>query len=65
MNSSLQVLFMNPTLRQLIYDIPLCVNDDINQQNFDFISNERQFKILLNLQKLFIDLNLLNVRAIE
>lgn len=65
MNSSLQVLFMNPSLRQLIYDFPICIEDDITKQNYDFIENERHFNILLNFQKLFIDLNLLRVYSIE
>jgi len=65
MNSSLQVFYMNPNLRQLVYDLPLCIDDNINKQNYDFVQNERHFNILLNIQKLFIQLNMLDTSSIE
>jgi hypothetical protein len=64
MNSSLQVLFMNPLLRQIILDLPLC--DGHIDIPSDFVElNSQKYSILLTIQKLFAQLMNYDIRAIE
>jgi hypothetical protein len=64
MNSALQVLYMNPLLRQIILDLPLCEGHiDIPS---DFVEGGSQkYQILLAIQKLFAHLFKLDIRATE
>ncbi len=64
MNSSLQILFMNPILRQIIYDLPLCSQDDIHIAS-DFIEQNQKYDILIAVQKLFCKLQFLNINSIS
>lgn len=64
MNSSLQILYMNPILRQIIYDLPLCESDDITKPS-NFIELNQKYEILMAIQKLFCELQYLNTQAIS
>ena len=64
MNSALFVLYMNPILRQIIYDLPLCDEFDIKTPS-KFVSNRVMFDILISLQKLFGSLQLLDISALS
>jgi ubiquitin C-terminal hydrolase len=64
MNSALQVLYMNPLFRQILYDLPLCENDDIKSPS-SFIPQSQMYEILMALQKLFIKLEKYDIRAIS
>ena len=63
LNSSLQILYMTPEFRNIIFSLPLCKNklDEIS----DFLPKTQKYDILLSLQKLFSQLNLLNINAIK
>ncbi len=63
MNSALQVLFMNPLFRQIIYDLPLCQGEDINTPS-NFVAQGQMYQILIAIQKLFIKLEKYDIRAI-
>jgi hypothetical protein len=64
MNSALQVLYMNPLLRQIILDLPLCEGHiDIPS---DFVEpGGQKHLILLTIQKLFTQLFKYDIRAVE
>jgi hypothetical protein len=64
MNSSLFVLYMNPILRQIIYELPLCDNNDINTPS-NFVLDPAMYKILISLQKLFGSLQYLNIHSVS
>ena len=64
MNSSLQVLYMNPILRQTIYDLPLCTDDDIAKPS-DLLDKNQKYEILIAIQKLFCQLQYLNIHSIS
>lgn len=64
MNSALQVLFMNPLFRQIIYDLPLCENDNVKSSS-SFIPQGQMYEILIALQKLFIKLEKYDIRALS
>jgi hypothetical protein len=55
---------MNPLFRQIIYDIPLCEGDDISKPS-NFIEAGQMYDILMAVQKLFVNLDKYNVRAIS
>ena len=61
LNSSLQILYMTPKFRNIIFSLPLCKNklDEIS----DFLPKTQKYDILLSLQKLFSQLNILNIHA--
>ena len=61
MNSLIQSLFMNPLFRNAIYSIPLCEND-LSNPNGNI--KGQKFDVLLALQKLLIELERYQVRAI-
>ena len=63
LNSSLQILYMTPKFRNIIFSLPLCKNklDEIS----DFLPKTQKYEILLSLQKLFSQLNILNINAIK
>jgi hypothetical protein len=64
MNSALQVLYMNPILRQIILDLPLC--DGHIEIPTDFVEQGSQkHLILLTIQKLFTQLFKYDIRAVE
>ena len=63
MNSSLQILYMTPKFRNLINSLILC--DKILGNPTDFIKPGQKYNIILCLQKLFSELNLLNIKAIK
>jgi ubiquitin carboxyl-terminal hydrolase 40 len=63
MNSALQVLFMNPLFRQIIYDLPLCEGEDITKPS-QFIESPEMYRILIAFQKLFIQLEKYKIRAV-
>lgn len=54
MNSSLQILYMNPTFRKFLYSLNIS-EDDENRKN----------KLLLAFQKLFIELNFIDTDSIR
>lgn len=64
MNSSLQVLYMNPVLRQAIYDLPLCIEDNISKPS-NFLEKNQKYDILIAIQKLFSKLQFLNIQSIS
>ena len=61
MNSSLQILYMTPKFRNLINSLILC--EKILGNPTDFISQGQKYNIILSLQKLFSELNLLNIKS--
>ena len=63
LNSSLQILYMTPKFRNIIFSLQLCKNklDEIS----DFLPKTQKYDILLSLQKLFSQLNILNINAIK
>ena len=61
MNSSLQILYMTPKFRNLINSLFLC--DKILGNPTEFIPQGQKYNIILSLQKLFSELNLLNIKA--
>ena len=61
MNSSLQILYMTPKFRNLINSLILC--DKILGNPTEFIPQGQKYNIILSLQKLFSELNLLNIKA--
>ena len=63
LNSSLQILYMTPKFRNIIFSLPLCKNklDEISE----FLPKTQKYDILLTLQKLFSQLNSLNINAIK
>ena len=61
MNSSLQILFMTPKFRNLINSLILC--DKILGNPTEFIPQGQKYNIILSLQKLFAELNLMNIKA--
>ena len=61
MNSSLQILYMTPKFRNLINSLILC--DKILGNPTEFIPQGHKYNIVLTLQKLFSELNLLNIKA--
>ena len=61
MNSSLQILYMTPKFRNLINSLILC--DKILGNPTEFIPQGQKYNIILSLQKLFAELNLLNIKA--
>ena len=61
MNSSLQILYMTPKFRNLINSLILC--DKILGNPTEFIPQGQKYNIILSLQKLFAELNLMNLKA--
>mgnify|MGYP002624222439 CR=1 FL=1 len=61
MNSSLQILYMTPKFRNLVNSLILC--DKILGNPTEFIPQGHKYNIVLTLQKLFSELNLLNIKA--
>ena len=61
MNSSLQILYMTPKFRNLINSLILC--DKILGNPTEFIPKGQKYNIILSLQKLFAELNLMNIKA--
>ena len=61
MNSSLQILYMTPQFRNLINSLILC--DKILGNPTEFIPQGQKYNIILSLQKLFAELNLMNLKA--
>ena len=61
MNSSLQILYMTPKFRNLINSLILC--DKILGNPTEFIPQGQKYNIILSLQKLFAELNLMNIKA--
>ena len=61
MNSSLQILYMTPKFRNLINSLILC--DKILGNPTEFIPQGQKYNIILSLQKLFSELNLMNIKA--
>ena len=61
MNSSLQILYMTPKFRNLINSMMLC--DKILGNPTEFIPQGQKYNIILSLQKLFAELNLMNIKA--
>jgi len=55
---------MNPILRQIIYDLPLCDSDDIKTPS-NFIEKNQKYDILIAIQKLFCQLQYLNIHSIS
>ena len=60
MNVRMQDLFMNPTFRQAIYDLPLCEGTLDNPTNFVKGGKRR---MLLEIQRLFVMLQTSNRKA--
>ena len=61
MNSALQILYMTPKFRNLINSLILC--DKILGNPTLFIPQGQKYNIILTLQKLFSELNLMNLKA--
>ena len=61
MNSALQILYMTPKFRNLINSLILC--DKILGNPTEFIPQGQKYNIILSLQKLFAELNLMNIKA--
>ena len=61
MNSALQILYMTPKFRNLINSLILC--DKILGNPTEFIPQGQKYNIILSLQKLFSELNLMNIKA--
>jgi len=61
MNSALQILYMTPKFRNLINSLILC--DKILGNPTLFIPQGQKYNIILALQKLFSELNLMNLKA--
>ena len=61
MNSSLQILYMTPKFRNLINSLILC--DKILGNPTEFIPQGQKYNIILCLQKLFSELNILNIKS--
>ena len=61
MNSSLQILYMTPKFRNLINSLFLC--EKILGNPTTFIPQGQKYNIVLSLQKLFSEMNLLNIKA--
>ena len=61
MNSALQILYMTPKFRNLINSLILC--DKILGNPTEFIPQGQKYNIILTLQKLFSELNLMNLKA--
>ena len=62
MNSLIQSLYMNPLFRSVIYSIPIC-EEDISQPNGEITG--QKFDVLIAFQKLLIELEAFDVRAIS
>jgi ubiquitin C-terminal hydrolase len=66
MNSALQVIFMNPLFRQFIYNIHLFNTENyLDPENKSALFPGQKHEILFALQKLFIQFQKYDVRAIE
>ena len=61
MNSALQILYMTPKFRNLINSLILC--SKILGNPTEFIPQGQKYNIILSLQKLFSELNILNIKA--
>ena len=61
MNSSLQILYMTPKFRNLVNSLILC--DKIMGNPTEFIPKGQKYNIILCLQKLFSELNILNIKS--
>ena len=64
LNSLVQVLFMTPEFRSFIFALPLYKGENINELS-DYLPKSQQRDILTALQKLFVDLKELDIKAIS
>ena len=61
LNSSLQILYMTPKFRNLVNSLILC--NKIMGNPTEFIPKGQKYNIILCLQKLFSELNILNIKS--
>ena len=62
MNSTLQILYMNPWFRQLILSLELC-DTTISQPTFIIDPSTQFYEVLIAIQKIFTKLKFLESKA--
>lgn len=58
MNSLFQILHLTPEFRQMIFNLPLCI-ESVDKSS-EFLDSENKRKFLFALQKLFTEMQALN-----